>query len=186
MLKPTAVPDRDTGDETQISRRSTRLRNPQLAPTPRNNRLKGVPRLGTIHQTSILFDHLSRWTSHNPLQAREGVSSISLKIDGKLSFRRNGVSLDEFVEIHDKLHYGPSNPSSSTATTSTSTSAMTDFSRVMSLATVKVDNCFPDVEGLWTYLETLNLLDEERLRPGWDTYFMVCLSIFISAHVEVN
>ena len=54
-----------------------------------------------------------------------------------------------------------------------SSSAMTDFSRVMSLATVKVDNCFPTVEGLWTYLDTLNLLDEERLRPGWDTYFMV-------------
>lgn len=54
-----------------------------------------------------------------------------------------------------------------------SSSAMTDFSRVMSLATIKVDNCFPSVEGLWTYLDTLNLLDEERLRPGWDTYFMV-------------
>jgi hypothetical protein len=54
-----------------------------------------------------------------------------------------------------------------------SNSAMTDFSRVMSLATVKVDNCFPTIEGLWTYLESLNLLDEERLRPGWDTYFMV-------------
>jgi hypothetical protein len=54
-----------------------------------------------------------------------------------------------------------------------SSSAMTDFSRVMSLATVKVDNCFSTIEGLWTYLDTLNLLDEERLRPGWDTYFMV-------------
>jgi hypothetical protein len=56
---------------------------------------------------------------------------------------------------------------------SMSSSAMTDFSRVMSLATVKVDNCFPTIEGLWAYLDTLNLLDEERLRPGWDTYFMV-------------
>jgi dCMP deaminase len=83
------------------------------------------------------------------------------------------VSLDQFVEIHDKLHYGPSTPSTSSATTSMSSSAMTDFSRVMSLATVKVDNCFPTIEGLWTYLDTLNLLDEERLRPGWDTYFMV-------------
>ena len=77
------------------------------------------------------------------------------------------------MEIHDKLHYGPSTPSTSSAPVSISSSAMTDFSRVMSLATVKVDNCFPTVEGLWTYLDTLNLLDEERLRPGWDTYFMV-------------
>jgi hypothetical protein len=43
----------------------------------------------------------------------------------------------------------------------------------MSLATVKVDNCFPGKEGLWAYLDSLDLLDEERLRPGWDTYFMV-------------
>jgi hypothetical protein len=85
--------------------------------------------------------------------------------------RRNGVSLDDFVEIHDKLHYGSSTPSSSSSVGGTS--AMTDFSRVMSLATVKVDNCFASVEALWTYLGSLNLLDEERLRPGWDTYFMV-------------
>jgi len=85
--------------------------------------------------------------------------------------RRNGVSLDDFVEIHDKLHYGSSTPSSSSSVGGSS--AMTDFSRVMSLATVKVDNCFASVEALWTYLGTLNLLDEERLRPGWDTYFMV-------------
>jgi len=84
--------------------------------------------------------------------------------------RRNGVSLDDFVEIHDKLHYDSSTPSTSSVS---GTSAMTDFSRVMSLATVKVDNCFASVETLWTYLGTLNLLDEERLRPGWDTYFMV-------------
>jgi dCMP deaminase len=60
---------------------------------------------------------------------------------------------------------------------------MTDFSRVMSLATVKVDNCFASVEDLWTYLGSLNLLDEERLRPGWDTYFMVS---FVSHDVMVK
>jgi dCMP deaminase len=48
----------------------------------------------------------------------------------------------------------------------------------MSLATVKVDNCFPSTGDLWAYLDTLNLLDEERLRPGWDTYFMVRAHIF--------
>jgi dCMP deaminase len=81
------------------------------------------------------------------------------------------------------MHYGPSTSTPSTpAINATSASplangvsAMTDFSRVMSLATVKVDNCFSSVEALWAYLDTLNLLDEERLRPGWDTYFMVSL-----------
>lgn len=63
---------------------------------------------------------------------------------------------------------------------------MTDFSRVMSLATVKVDNCFPTIEGLWTYLNTLNLLDEERLRPGWDTYFMVRLSSYAGLMIDAR
>lgn len=50
---------------------------------------------------------------------------------------------------------------------------MTDFARVMSLATIRVDNHYPTVEGLWHHLDSLDLMDEERLRPGWDTYFMV-------------
>ena len=109
----------------------------------------------------------------SPPVSSERKSKLRVPSVGKADDRRNGVSLDEIVEIHDKLHYGTSTPSTSSATVSMSSSAMTDFSRVMSLATVKVDNCFPTKEGLWTYLDTLNLLDEERLRPGWDTYFMV-------------
>jgi len=37
---------------------------------------------------------------------------------------------------------------------------------------VTVQNTFASVDLLHQHLETLNLLNPERLRPGWDTYFM--------------
>jgi hypothetical protein len=40
---------------------------------------------------------------------------------------------------------------------------------------VSVCNNLPSVPALYAYLDQLNLLDEERLRPGWDTYFMASL-----------
>jgi dCMP deaminase len=43
----------------------------------------------------------------------------------------------------------------------------------MSLASVSICNNFPSLPGLYAFLAQLDLLDEERLRPGWDTYFMV-------------
>jgi hypothetical protein len=43
----------------------------------------------------------------------------------------------------------------------------------MSLASVSICNNFPSLPALYAFLAQLNLLDEERLRPGWDTYFMV-------------
>lgn len=43
----------------------------------------------------------------------------------------------------------------------------------MKLASVTICNNFENVDGLWRYLDSVNLMDEERLRPGWDTYFMV-------------
>jgi hypothetical protein len=42
---------------------------------------------------------------------------------------------------------------------------------------VHVCNNFVSVELLHAYLDKLDLLDEERLRPGWDLYFMVRLRL---------
>ena len=41
------------------------------------------------------------------------------------------------------------------------------------MATVSICNNFPTIDALCAHLDELNLLDEERLRPGWDMYFMV-------------
>lgn len=43
----------------------------------------------------------------------------------------------------------------------------------MSSAHIKINNRFPTLDELHLHLDQLNLLDEERLRPGWDLYFMV-------------
>lgn len=43
----------------------------------------------------------------------------------------------------------------------------------MNLATLSICNNFPTISSLYAYFDELDLLNEERLRPGWDTYFMV-------------
>lgn len=52
----------------------------------------------------------------------------------------------------------------------------TDLARVLAAAHVTVCNRFATVDALSAHLDALDLLDEERLRPGWDLYFMVCLN----------
>ena len=84
------------------------------------------------------------------------------------------LSLDEFVDQHDLLLNG--SPSPSLPSSSLARHPQTDFRRVMNLATVSICNNFPSLLSLHAYLDELNLLDEERLRPGWDTYFMVSLT----------
>ena len=39
--------------------------------------------------------------------------------------------------------------------------------------TVHVINNFDNVAALHSYLDDINLLDGNRLRPSWDSYFMV-------------
>ncbi|KAI1789752.1 cytidine deaminase-like protein [Ganoderma leucocontextum] len=45
------------------------------------------------------------------------------------------------------------------------------------LATVHVVNAFQSVPAFRDHLEEINLLDPDRLRPGWDTYFMQLASL---------
>ncbi len=82
------------------------------------------------------------------------------------------LTLEDFVEQHDNLLNGPALPAS-LPSSSFSHHPQTDFSRVLKLANVSICNNFPSVPALHAYLDQLDLTDEERLRPGWDTYFMV-------------
>lgn len=47
-------------------------------------------------------------------------------------------------------------------------------------------NNFPNVQELEGYLDELNLVDGERLRPGWDTYFMVRPHPFLSQSTNAS
>jgi len=81
------------------------------------------------------------------------------------------MTLDDFIDQHDLLLNGPSTPS--LPTSSLARHPQTDFRRVLNLATISICNSFLTISLLHAYLDELDLLNEERLRPGWDTYFMV-------------
>nr|ODN96819.1 dCMP deaminase [Cryptococcus depauperatus CBS 7855] len=83
------------------------------------------------------------------------------------------ITLEEFVDQHDSLLHASSFSSSTFPTALLQKQLSSDFRRVLALAHVHVDNSFTEISALNWYLDRLDLLDEERLRPGWDTYFMV-------------
>ncbi|KAL1411249.1 Deoxycytidine monophosphate (dCMP) deaminase [Vanrija albida] len=106
-----------------------------------------------------------------------------------------GLSLDSFVDAHDALLNGsperpateppsgllsptPTRPAAAAVTRlPTPSPAPTDLARVLALAQLTVFNRFGTVQGLYAHLDALDLLDEQRLRPGWDMYFMTLASL---------
>ncbi len=78
---------------------------------------------------------------------------------------------DAFVDEHDAALHG-----SAGSATSTANGQQSDLARVLTAAALRISNGFPDLDGLYRHLDAVNLLDEERLRPGWDLYFMVSRS----------
>jgi hypothetical protein len=46
--------------------------------------------------------------------------------------------------------------------------------------TLHVVNNFDTVEALHSYLDDINILDADRLRPSWDSYFMVGFAWYLS------
>lgn len=70
--------------------------------------------------------------------------------------RHPDLSLEDFVDAHDKRLY--------------ETGA--DLTRLIECAHMTIVNRFEGLNGLHAHLDQANLLDEERLRPGWDMYFM--------------
>ncbi|KAJ1863774.1 Deoxycytidine monophosphate (dCMP) deaminase [Coemansia sp. RSA 2703] len=48
-----------------------------------------------------------------------------------------------------------------------------NLKRVLSSANVSIANTFPTREDLFQYLDKIDLTNGERIRPSWDTYFML-------------
>ncbi|KAH0591034.1 hypothetical protein H2248_001144 [Termitomyces sp. 'cryptogamus'] len=99
-----------------------------------------------------------------------------LSIDGPLTLRfmRSGEeSLEKFVRDNDRVSFG----------VGVSDPAKTDFDESSSLLSLRdlvnihVFNSFKTIPSLHKHLEELNVLDPERLRPGWDAYFMTLASL---------
>lgn len=125
---------------------------------------------------ALLFGRFNRRTSIDSLQKVYHASCKFKLLKTKLSTRceDSGISLEEFIREHDYHYYGTSDASLETPrkTTFGSTPAGPTLSSLNDLVNLHVVNSFDSFEALHAYLGQLNLLDPERLRPGWDTYFM--------------
>lgn len=83
--------------------------------------------------------------------------------------------LAQFALESDELLYG-TGPSSSVAPVANGHVPRADSSPLNDLTTfvgLAVVNNYTDLESLYAHLVKLKLDDAERLRPGWDRYFMV-------------
>ncbi|KAF8633025.1 hypothetical protein AX15_001617 [Amanita polypyramis BW_CC] len=76
------------------------------------------------------------------------------------------ASLEDFVRENDRIVFG--------GTSSTATSSLYDL---RDLINIQIINSFQSLSGFESYLEQINLLDAEHLRPGWDAYFMTLASL---------
>lgn len=74
------------------------------------------------------------------------------------------MTLEQFVEEHDQHFYGT--PFSNGPDTASS------LGTLRTLIDLHVNNRFDRIEDYHTHLDNLDITNGERLRPGWDTYFM--------------
>jgi hypothetical protein len=80
------------------------------------------------------------------------------------------VTLEAFVAEDDRLLYGYSKPAASQETQSSQSSSLYSLQPLVHL---NIFNDFDTIDQFHDHLDGLNLLDQDRLRPAWDTYFMV-------------
>ncbi|KAH9951031.1 cytidine deaminase-like protein [Amylocystis lapponica] len=89
------------------------------------------------------------------------------------------ISLEDFVREHDEHYYGliiagPRTPQNTRLDRRESGSALLGLSELVNL---RIVNAYGSVPALHDHLDELNLLNPERLRPGWDAYFMQLASL---------
>lgn len=82
------------------------------------------------------------------------------------------TTLEQFVQDHDTLIFGARDGPSGTEEPTSNRGLRS----MRTLVNVHIDNSFPTVAALHEHLDKLNLLNMERQRPSWDTYFMVSVS----------
>ncbi|KAH7886091.1 cytidine deaminase-like protein [Phlebopus sp. FC_14] len=82
------------------------------------------------------------------------------------SYSTDSMTLEEFVRQNDDCVFGTNAYSSPSQQVPMGLRAMDQFVKL------SVINTFQLISDLHGYLDTLDLLDFERLRPRWDTYFM--------------
>jgi dCMP deaminase len=75
-------------------------------------------------------------------------------------------TLEDFVKEHDREVFGDrAGPNSS--------GGFSLLRRASAQVKLKIDNSFDSIAELHHYLDSLDITNTNRLRPQWDTYFMV-------------
>ena len=86
--------------------------------------------------------------------------------------------LDQFVIENDHIVFGPyAHLMQELNGRQTPTTALRSF---RNLVNIHVANVFDSLPALYSHLDDINFLNPERLRPGWDTYFMVIVHCAVS------
>ncbi|KAI0095039.1 cytidine deaminase-like protein [Irpex rosettiformis] len=78
--------------------------------------------------------------------------------------RGDRLTLEEFVQEHDSHYYGKQFGKGQTR--------LSSLKNLHALVDVHINNAFENKEDLYGHLEELDIINGERLRPGWDAYFM--------------
>lgn len=76
------------------------------------------------------------------------------------------MDLEQFVEEDDRIEFGWGIGGSELV----EENGLRALRRVVH---IHISNIYPTAAQLHAHLDAINLLEPERLRPGWDTYFMV-------------
>jgi hypothetical protein len=84
--------------------------------------------------------------------------------------RRGTVSLEAFVQEHDNIVYGMTSRLSDSPPFGGENSSL---HALRDLVNLHIVNSFSSISALHRHLDALDIMNPERLRPSWDTYFMV-------------
>jgi hypothetical protein len=96
------------------------------------------------------------------------------------------ISLEDFVRENDHVVYGVGSRVLNAINKPKSASSLHNLSDLVNLHVV---NSFQTISCFHSHLDSLNLLDPNRLRPQWDTYFMVCIRVefeFLEPHAKIT
>lgn len=97
-----------------------------------------------------------------------------MRVDSPLGLRfsrlsgKADIDLERFVEENDRIEFG----SGSSSEPNAGEQGLRALRRSIH---VHISNVYSTTAELYAYMDSINLLDSERLRPGWDTYFMVII-----------
>lgn len=81
----------------------------------------------------------------------------------------------DFITEDDKLIFGTGQTASTNPPSGVPPEQplLTDYTLTAKLAKLSIYNIHDTVEKFHTHLDSLRMTDGDRLRPSWDTYFMV-------------